>query len=119
MSEQTLPTTARAWHLDSRPQGQPTASSFSLREVSLPVPGPGQLLLANEYLSVDPYMRGRMSDKKSYIEPYDVDAPMDGAAVGRMPDFVRDVGGWLAQGKLNYRETVRSAWRTPWMPSSP
>jgi NADPH-dependent curcumin reductase CurA len=52
--------------------------------VALPAPGPGQLLVANEYLSVDPYMRGRMSDKKSYIEPYDVDAPMDGAAVGRV-----------------------------------
>jgi NADPH-dependent curcumin reductase CurA len=84
MSEQTLPATALAWHLDSRPQGQPTVSNFSLREVALPAPGRGQLLVANEYLSVDPYMRGRMSDKKSYIEPYDVDAPMDGAAVGRV-----------------------------------
>jgi NADPH-dependent curcumin reductase CurA len=84
MSQQTLPTTALAWHLDSRPQGQPTASNFSLRELALPAPGPGQLLVANEYLSVDPYMRGRMSDKKSYIEPYDVNAPMDGAAVGRV-----------------------------------
>ena len=66
MSEQTLPATALAWHLDSRPQGQPTVSNFSLREVALPAPGRGQLLVANEYLSVDPYMRGRMSDKKSY-----------------------------------------------------
>jgi NADPH-dependent curcumin reductase CurA len=84
MSEQTLPTTARAWHLDTRPEGRPTASDFALREVDLSTPGPGQLLVTNEYLSVDPYMRGRMSDKKSYIEPYEVDAPMDGPAVGRV-----------------------------------
>ncbi|MFF2510299.1 NADP-dependent oxidoreductase [Streptomyces sp. NPDC058086] len=104
MSEQTLPTTARAWHLDARPEGWPSASNFSLREVDLPAPGPGQLLIANEYLSVDPYMRGRMSDKKSYIEPYDVDAPMDGPAVGRVlasnaegftpGDYVVHVLGW-------------------------
>ncbi|AXG81765.1 NADP-dependent oxidoreductase [Streptomyces paludis] len=84
MSEQTLPTTARAWHLDARPNGRPVPSDFSLREIDLPAPGPGQLLVTNEYLSVDPYMRGRMSDKKSYIEPYEVGAPLDGAAVGRV-----------------------------------
>jgi NADPH-dependent curcumin reductase CurA len=84
MSEQNLPVTARAWHLETRPEGWPVPSDFSLREVDLPALGPGQLLVANEYLSVDPYMRGRMSDKKSYIEPYDVGAPMDGPAVGRV-----------------------------------
>ncbi|MEV0643373.1 NADP-dependent oxidoreductase [Streptomyces sp. NPDC050619] len=84
MSEQTLPTTALAWHLDARPEGWPTASGFSLREVALPALGPGQILIANEYLSVDPYMRGRMSDKPSYIEPYEVGAPLDGPAVGRV-----------------------------------
>lgn len=104
MSEQTLPTTAHAWHLDTRPAGRPTASNFSLREVDLPTPDAGQLLIANDYLSVDPYMRGRMSDKKSYIEPYDVDAPMDGPAVGRVlvsnaqgfapGDYVVHVLGW-------------------------
>ena len=104
MSEQTVPTIARAWHLDSRPEGWPQPSGFSLREVELPAPGPGQLLVANEYLSVDPYMRGRMSDKKSYIEPYEVGAPMDGPAVGRVlasnaegfapDDHVLHVLGW-------------------------
>jgi NADPH-dependent curcumin reductase CurA len=84
MSEQTLPTTGRAWYLEARPHGWPMPSGFSLREVEIPVLGAGQLLVANEYLSVDPYMRGRMSDKKSYIEPYEVGAPMDGPAVGRV-----------------------------------
>ncbi|MFJ9713221.1 NADP-dependent oxidoreductase [Streptomyces sp. NPDC101234] len=103
MSEQ-LPTTARAWHLDTRPQGWPSPSGFSLRQVELPALGPGQLLVENEYLSVDPYMRGRMSDKKSYIEPYEVGKPMDGPAVGRVlvsnaegfvpGDYVVHVLGW-------------------------
>lgn len=84
MSEQALPTTARAWHLEARPQGQPVPSEFALRDLELPALGAGQLLVANEYLSVDPYMRGRMSDKKSYIEPYQVGQPMDGPAVGRV-----------------------------------
>ncbi|MEH0424332.1 NADP-dependent oxidoreductase [Streptomyces sp. B21-083] len=84
MSEQILPTTARAWHLETRPEGRPVPSDFALREVDLPALGPGQLLVTNEYLSVDPYMRGRMSDKKSYIEPFAVGAPMDGSAVGRV-----------------------------------
>jgi len=84
MSEQTLPTIGRAWHLETRPQGWPQTSEFALREVEIPTPGPGQILVVNEYLSVDPYMRGRMSDKKSYIEPYEVGAPMDGPAVGRV-----------------------------------
>src|SRR4051812_49003378 len=104
MSEQTLPTTGRAWHLEARPAGWPVPSEFALREVEIPAPGPGQILVANEYLSVDPYMRGRMGDKKSYIEPYAVGAPMDGPAVGRVlassaegyavGDYVVHVLGW-------------------------
>ncbi|MFJ9151646.1 NADP-dependent oxidoreductase [Streptomyces sp. NPDC102270] len=84
MSEQPLPTTGRAWHLENRPTGTPVPSDFALREVEIPAIDAGQLLVANEYLSVDPYMRGRMSDKKSYIEPFEVGAPMDGTAVGRV-----------------------------------
>ncbi|MET7782142.1 NADP-dependent oxidoreductase [Streptomyces sp. NPDC005388] len=111
MSEQNLPTTAHAWHLDARPDGWPAASDFSLREVDIPTPGPGQLLVVNEYLSVDPYMRGRMSDKKSYIEPYEVGAPLDGPAVGRVlvsnadgfapGDYVVHVLGWRDHAVLD------------------
>jgi NADPH-dependent curcumin reductase CurA len=84
MSEETLPTTSRAWHLDTRPQGWPAPSEFSLRDVKISPPSPGEILVANDYLSVDPYMRGRMSAKKSYIEPYEVGEPMDGPAVGHV-----------------------------------
>ncbi|WP_020639641.1 hypothetical protein [Amycolatopsis balhimycina] len=111
MSEQSLPTTARAWHLQARPPGRPVPSDFALREVALPAPGPGQLLVTNEYLSVDPYMRGRMSDKKSYIEPYEFGKPMDGPAVGRVlasnaerfapGDHVVHVLGWRDHAVLD------------------
>ena len=90
--------------MEARPQGWPQPAEFALREVEIPAPGPGQILVANEYLSVDPYMRGRMSDKKSYIEPYEVGVPLDGPAVGRVlaynaegfatGDHVLHVLGW-------------------------
>ena len=83
-SEDTTPTISRAWHLEARPEGKPVPSEFALREVKITAPSPGQILVANEYLSVDPYMRGRMSAKKSYIEPYEVGEPMDGPAIGRV-----------------------------------
>jgi len=78
----TLPATGREWHLTARPRGWPTPEDFALREAPVRVPGPGQVLVRNLYLSVDPYMRGRMNDVKSYVPPYGLDEPMDGGAVG-------------------------------------
>ncbi|MDT0377350.1 NADP-dependent oxidoreductase [Streptomyces sp. DSM 42041] len=78
----TLPTAGRAWHLTARPQGWPTPDGFALREVPVEAPGEGQILVRNLYLSVDPYMRGRMNDVRSYVPPFQLDAPMDGGAVG-------------------------------------
>lgn len=80
----SLPTFTRAWFLASRPSGQPSTSNFTLTELPLPQLQEGEILVANEFLSVDPYMRGRMSAKKSYIDPYAVGEPMDGPAVGRV-----------------------------------
>ncbi|MGW1888942.1 NADP-dependent oxidoreductase [Streptomyces sp. NPDC002004] len=79
-----IPATGREWHLLSRPHGWPQPENFALREVEIPKPGPGQILVRNEYLSVDPYMRGRMSAAKSYVAPYELDQPMQGGAVGRV-----------------------------------
>ncbi|MFT2014915.1 NADP-dependent oxidoreductase [Streptomyces sp. 796.1] len=79
-----LPTVGHAWHLLARPDGWPTPADFALREIALAEPGPGQLLVRNKYVSVDPYMRGRMNDVKSYMPPFALDAPMDGAAVGEV-----------------------------------
>jgi len=79
-----LPTTTRAWHLASRPVGEPTAENIVIDTIPLAPLAEGEILVANEYISVDPYMRGRMSDKKSYIDPYPVGEPLDGPAVGRV-----------------------------------
>ncbi|MET8112212.1 NADP-dependent oxidoreductase [Streptomyces prasinus] len=80
----TLPATGREWHLDSRPVGWPKPEDFSLVEAEIPTPGEGQVLVRNMYLSVDPYMRGRMSDAKSYVAPYAVGEAMQGGAVGEV-----------------------------------
>ena len=87
MTEQpTLPRTGRAWHLVSRPQGRPTPENFALREEEVAAPQDGQILVRNLVMSVDPYMRGRMNDARSYVPPFQLDRPMDGGAVGRVVD---------------------------------
>ncbi|WP_055574879.1 NADP-dependent oxidoreductase, partial [Streptomyces prasinopilosus] len=68
----------------SRPVGWPKPEDFSLVETEVPAPGEGQVLVRNTYLSVDPYMRGRMSDAKSYVAPYEVGEAMQGGAVGEV-----------------------------------
>jgi NADPH-dependent curcumin reductase CurA len=73
---------SRAWHLRSRPDGMPVIDDFELKQVALPGLVDGWIRVENKYLSVDPYMRGRMSDAKSYVPPFELGAPMDGGAVG-------------------------------------
>lgn len=75
---------AREIHLVSRPSGEPTEDDFAVVERELPDPGEGQLLVRNVVMSVDPYMRGRMSDAKSYAAPYQLNEPLDGGAVGEV-----------------------------------
>ncbi|WP_432987364.1 NADP-dependent oxidoreductase [Dactylosporangium sp. CA-233914] len=75
-------TVNRVWHLAARPTGFPSESDFELRPEPVPSPGPGQVLVRNEVMSVDPAMRGRMNDVKSYVEPFQLGAPLDGGAVG-------------------------------------
>ncbi|MEH0820584.1 MULTISPECIES: NADP-dependent oxidoreductase [unclassified Micromonospora] len=76
--------TNREIHLASRPQGWPTADNFRLVEAEVPTPGPGQIVVRNQFISVDPYMRGRMNDVKSYVPPFQLGAPLDGGAVGEV-----------------------------------
>lgn len=85
-------TTTRAWVLASRPQGLPDMSNFRLEERPLPDLKEGEVRVRNRWLSVDPYMRGRMNDVKSYVPPFQLGEPMDGGAVGevlesRSPDL--------------------------------
>ncbi len=77
-----MTTTTRQIQLTARPQGTPTPEDFRTVEATLPELADGEVLVRNTFLSVDPYMRGRMNDVKSYVPPYALDAPMDGGAVG-------------------------------------
>src|SRR6185295_15951751 len=76
-----MPETARRIVLASRPVGEPKSSDFRLEEFPVPSPGPGQLLLRTKWLSLDPYMRGRMNDAPSYAKPVDVGGVMEGGTV--------------------------------------
>lgn len=74
--------TSREVHLVARPVGEPEPTDFSLVGTTVEDPGPGQVLVRNDWISVDPYMRGRMNETKSYVPPYQLGRPMDGGAVG-------------------------------------
>jgi NADPH-dependent curcumin reductase CurA len=77
-------TANRAWHLTSRPEGLPTMDNFALKEAALPELQDGWIRVDNKWLSVDPYMRGRMNDVKSYVPPFALGEPMQGGAVGKV-----------------------------------
>ena len=75
---------AQAWTLHARPRGMPRIEDFVLREITLPLLADGMVEVRNLWLSVDPYMRGRMNDAKSYAQPYALGEPMIGGAVGEV-----------------------------------
>jgi NADPH-dependent curcumin reductase CurA len=79
-----VPRTGSEIQLADRPQGEPRDSDFRIAQVHVPDPGPGQVLVRNTWMSVDPYMRGRMDDVESYVPPFKLDAPLDGGAVGEV-----------------------------------
>lgn len=95
---------SREIRLKSRPVGMPTLANFELVETDVPAPGPGQVLVRNSYMTVDPYMRGRMMDRKSYVPPFQIGKPLEGGAVGqvvasnspklKVGDYVQSMLGW-------------------------
>ncbi|GGN42761.1 hypothetical protein FHR83_007166 [Actinoplanes campanulatus] len=96
----------REIRLASRPVGWPTVDNFEIAETSVPEPGPGQVLIRNVFMSVDPYMRGRMNDVKSYIPPFRLGRPLDGGAVGEVVASNADgvpVGAFVSHN-LGWRE---------------
>ncbi|PXY31978.1 NADP-dependent oxidoreductase [Prauserella muralis] len=109
--------TATEIRLASRPHGTPTLDDFSVVDVEEPEPGAGQLLVRNIWLSVDPYMRGRMSSAKSYAEPYEVGKVMQGGALGEVVksdvdgfapgDVVLHGLGWRSHAVLDPRHVAR------------
>ena len=75
---------SRECHLKSRPQGVPTHDNFEIVTVQLPDPGPGEVQVKNLWMTVDPYMRGRMNDVKSYSPPFQLGEAMQGGAIGEV-----------------------------------
>jgi NADPH-dependent curcumin reductase CurA len=91
--------------LASRPVGEPTLDNFRSEKLPIPQPGPGQMLLRTLWLSLDPYMRGRMSDAPSYAKPVGIGETMEGGTVSEVvvsyvPQFVR---GDIVVGRTGWR----------------
>lgn len=74
----------REVRLSSRPVGEPSLNDFDVVRTEVPDPGDGRILVRNAWMSVDPYMRGRMDDAPSYIAPFEIGAPLEGSAVGKV-----------------------------------
>jgi len=97
-------TTSREIRLKSRPVGQPKAENFELASVELGAPGPGEVQVRNTWMTVDPYMRGRMNDVKSYVPPFQLGEALQGGALGvvtasndpslKVGDLVSSNNGW-------------------------
>ena len=103
-------TTSREIRLKSRPRGEPTADNFELASVTLPGPGPGEVQVRNLWMTVDPYMRGRMNDTASYVPPFQIGEALQGGAVGEIvasndPAFK---AGDMVQSFLGWREAFNA-----------
>src|ERR1041385_2565366 len=95
---------SREIRLAKRPNGLRSLTDFQLAETEVPGPGDGQVLVRNIYMSVDPYMRGRMVDRASYVPPFQIGEALSGGAVGqvvesrnpqfRAGDYVNNFSGW-------------------------
>src|SRR5580700_9974446 len=82
--EDAMSFVSREIRLKSRPVGMPVADNFELASVTLPVPAAGEVQVKNLWMTVDPYMRGRMNDVKSYSPPFQLGEAMQGGAVGEV-----------------------------------
>ena len=99
-----IPTKHKEVHLIKRPVGIPKKDDFAVVVVEIPPLEDGQILIKNLYFSVDPYMRGRMIDRKSYVPPFQLNEVMNGGCVGeiiesnnkkfKVGEFVYGMGGW-------------------------
>lgn len=101
---------AKAWTLASRPNGMPTQGNFALVDIDSAALQDGEVRIANRWLTVDPYMRGRMNDVKSYTPPFAIGEPMQGGAIGeivesrsdqfKVGDMVQHFAGWRDEAVL-------------------
>ncbi len=107
---------AQEIHLTEYPQGLPTQDSFKVVETDVPAPKDGEITVVNSYMSVDPYMRGRMRDVKSYVPPFQLGEVMTGGAVGEVtasahPDYkigdhVTSMRGWRTAFTASVAEMI-------------
>jgi len=95
--------------LIGRPKGWPVPENFRTAVVELPALAPGEVRVANEFLSVDPYMRGRMNDVKSYVPPFALGETMTGGAVGRVVESDSDslAAGDVVLHQLGWRDVAQ------------
>lgn len=101
-----MATTSREIRLKSRPVGLPRLENFELATAELPDPKDGEVLVRNMWMSVDPYMRGRMYDRASYVPPFALGEPLQGGAIGRVAGSgdPRFQPGDLVESMLGWRE---------------
>ncbi|GAA2480390.1 NADP-dependent oxidoreductase [Winogradskya humida] len=103
--------------LAARPHGTPTRDDFEVAQVEVGDPAPGHLVVRNALMSVDPYMRGRMDDRKSYVPPFELGKPLEGGAVGevvasaaegfKVGDYVLHGLGWRSYAVVDAKAATR------------
>ncbi len=101
---------SRQIELHSRPEGVPTVDNFRLSVGILDALTDGEILVQNEWMSVDPYMRGRMNDAESYIKPFQIGKPLEGGCIGQVIESQNNdfqVGDYVL-GSLGWREKWKS-----------
>jgi NADPH-dependent curcumin reductase CurA len=98
--------TSREIRLVARPSGMPTAANFTQAEIELPPLPDEQVLVRNLFMSVDPYMRGRMNEGKSYVPPFELGKALEGGAVGEVVESrVKEFkAGDVVTSKFGWRE---------------
>ena len=103
-------TRSREIRLRSRPAGRPAPENFELAEVALPPPAPGEVQVRNQWMSVDPYMRRRMTTQKSYVPPFAIGEALGGGAVGTVvaSNGAELKPGDLVQSMLGWREAFNA-----------
>jgi len=102
--------TSAQWQLLSRPTGEPTTDNVAKINVELPELSDGDVRVRNTFLSVDPYMRGRMNEGRSYVAPFNLNETMSGGAVGEVVESTVEAlpVGTLVQHQLGWRDTTQA-----------
>lgn len=92
--------------LANRPEGRPEISDFNFETEEKPIPDDGEVLLETKYVSVDPYMRGRMSDAESYVAPFELGEPIEGGIVAKVVESEKEdlIEGDYVSGRLDWKE---------------